>query len=393
MNEHDLQRRHPAPESGGDPLGEDYALLTRSHALRALGGKSQSLGLHEGTTSPRSRLTHSLEVSLIAGRLAERLGAHGRLAQISGLAHDLGHPPFGHYGESVLNALAHEAGGFEANAQTLRILTRLEVTEAGVGLNPTRATVDAACKYPWPRQEGRRKFGVHPQDVEAFTWARQGVPAAHVRVEAQIMDWADDVANATGDFEDAVRAQLFCPRMLAAPEHRRFLSALAAQDLTEHPQELIDEAAQRLLGSAPLRELVGAGFDGSPSAERLVHTLTQALTTRWIRAATAHGDPVRGHHADLHVEAVAEAEAAWITAITLHHVLRPPQRRRHRPQAKAALEHLFEHLLTHPNGLSPRLGVKRDHASPTSLIRAVTDHIASMTEPQVNAWAREQGVW
>ena len=147
----------------------------------------------------------------IARELGHELGCAPDVVDAAGLAHDLGHPPFGHNGEAVLNELSTHIGGFEGNAQTLRILTRLEpkiIAPDGRpgGLNLTRAVLDATCKYPWPRRESTPKFGVYADDLPAFAWLRDGVPDGRRCLEAQVMDWADDVAYSVHDVEDGVYA-------------------------------------------------------------------------------------------------------------------------------------------------------------------------------------------
>ena len=102
--------------------------------------------------------------------------------------------------------MAQACGGFEGNAQSLRVLTRLEVKVPGAGLNLTRATLDAATKYPWPRRAGTRKFGVYDDDLPVFTWLREGAPEGRRCLEAQVMDWADDVAYSVHDLEDGIAA-------------------------------------------------------------------------------------------------------------------------------------------------------------------------------------------
>lgn len=185
----------------------DRSRIIHSAAFRRLQGKTQIFTAGESDFF-RTRLTHSLEVAQIGKGIALRLKADTDLVEAISLAHDIGHPPFGHAGEVELKRLMLKYGGFEANAQNVRILTRLEhkSSEYG-GLNLTRAVIDGQLKYKNAFDVSARKFR-YEDDEEIIEWANIGAPPGSQpkSFECQIMDWADDIAFAIHDLEDGLHS-------------------------------------------------------------------------------------------------------------------------------------------------------------------------------------------
>ncbi|WP_214368952.1 deoxyguanosinetriphosphate triphosphohydrolase [Pseudonocardia sp. H11422] len=411
-SEHDRARLLPEPPKGSvqgsrgraerrSPFARDRARVLHSAALRRLAGKTQVVGPGEGaevTGIPRTRLTHSLEVAQIGRGIAEELGCDPDVVDTAGLAHDIGHPPFGHNGERALDEIGAACGGFEGNAQTLRILTRLEPKVghgAGAGgLNLTRATLDASCKYPWGRRGDTRKFGVYDADRAVFDWMREGAPEGRCSLEAQIMDWSDDVAYSVHDVEDGILAGRIDLAALGSPGERAALAALAVEHFAAD-QGALDEAAAELL-ALPVVDAV-RGFH-APSAPGRAHValkrLTSELVGRFVRAATdatldTHGDgPLRRYAADLVVPPRAAAEVALLKAVALRYVMSDPERLAMQARQRELLAELAAALLAGaPDTLDPVRAEDWIAATDDAdRLRVVVDQIAVLTDQQAVAW-------
>jgi dGTPase len=402
-SERDRERFLPEPpkESGigrRSAFSRDRARVLHSAALRRLAGKTQVVGPGEAadiTGIPRTRLTHSLEVAQIGRGIAEELGCDPDVVDTAGLAHDIGHPPFGHNGEKALDEIGAACGGFEGNAQTLRILTRLEPKEAGGGLNLTRASLDASCKYPWVRA-GAGKYGAYLEDAEVFAWVREGAPERHRCVEAQVMDWSDDVAYSVHDVEDGVLSGRIDLASLRSSAERGVLSSLASDHFGADPAAC--EIAAETLSELPVvRALEGFVTAAASLTDHVALTrLTSELVGRFVRAATDAtlarypAGAIRRYTADLVVPAEAAAEVAVLKAMALRYVMSDPERLAMQARQRELLAELAAALLAGaPGTLDPIRAAEWKAASDDAArVRAVVDQVAVLTDAGAIAWHR-----
>ncbi len=373
----------PASTSGRSPFARDRARVLHSAALRRLAGKTQVVEPGgPGADTPRTRLTHSLECAQIGREVGAALGCDPDLVDAAGLAHDLGHPPYGHNGEAALDEVAQPCGGFEGNAQSLRVLTRLEAKVDGAGLNLTRATLDAATKYPWPRQKGRRKYGVYPDDLAVFDWLRDGRGDERRCVEAQVMDWSDDVAYSVHDLEDGILAGLVPLERLADEPEVAALTQLAAELYSDETPDELAAVWRHLSPLLPSR--LGDGAAGQAKLKQLTSTLIDRFCTSAETATRdKHGDgPLTRYEADLLVPEQTRAECALLKAVAARWVMA-------RPGVAAAQEHERDvvrrlvHQLTDRGAaaLEPLHAEAYDAAGDDAgRLRAVVDQVASLTD-------------
>jgi dGTPase len=403
---HDTERWAPEPDKrpGRTAFQRDRARVLHSAALRRLAGKTQVVtpgsSAHAWDASPRTRLTHSLECAQVGRELGAALGCDPDLVETACLAHDLGHPPFGHNGEQVLDEIAAPCGGFEGNAQSLRLLSRLEPkrfvdgpsgTRVGVGLNLTRATLDAATKYPWPRgghPDGPQapKFGVYPDDQPVFDWFRQGAPRGRRCFEAQVMDWSDDVAYSVHDVEDGLHAGHLDPNLLLADPERREVFRLAAARYA--PPGTHEDELAAVLDRLLAQEWWPHGYDGSAVAQARLKDATSQLIGRFCLAAegatrAAHGGgPPARYAAELIVPRGTRLECAVLKAVADRYVMQRADQERLRAEQRVVLAELAEALRSRaPDGLDPLFrALFAEAPDDAARLRVVIDQIASLTD-------------
>ncbi|WP_270936478.1 deoxyguanosinetriphosphate triphosphohydrolase [Falsiroseomonas oryzae] len=347
------------PEPGGgarSPFQRDRDRIIHSTAFRRLQYKTQVFVYHEGDHF-RTRLTHSLEVAQIARSIARELALDEDLAEALALAHDLGHPPFGHGGEDALDAMMKPHGGFDHNAQSLKAVTLLETRYAGFdGLNLTWETLEGLAKHNGPLRrpppfiaEYDRK---HPLDL-----------TSHASAEAQVAAIADDIAYNNHDLDDGVRAGLF-PLEDAAP------LPLVAEAW---------EAAKRDNPGLPRDRAV------SETVRRVINAMVNDVVAETRRRIAAldpkSADDIRAH--DRPVVAFSEGmmEANnQLRAFLFQRMYRHWRVNRTTQKCKRALQMLFTLLHGEPRQLPPWWQAKAGEPGSAAAAAAVCDYLAGMTD-------------
>ncbi|KAB2345570.1 deoxyguanosinetriphosphate triphosphohydrolase [Actinomadura rudentiformis] len=399
--DHDRERWAPEPAKRRDRTAfeRDRARVLHSAALRRLAAKTQvaspgSDATADNVQSLRTRLTHSLECAQVGRELGKSFGCDPDLVEAACLSHDIGHPPFGHNGETALDVVARDCGGFEGNAQSLRVLTRLEPKSfaqdgpplhgRSVGLNLTRAALDASMKYPWPQSEAvNGKFGVYDDDTDVARWVREGVVDGQTCFEAQVMDWSDDVAYSVHDLEDALVAGHIDFVRLADPAERRLVAATAIKlycddaDLAE-----LEERFAALLAEPYWPDR----YDGTPRSLAALKNLTSTLIGRFCLAAedatrARYGDrPLTRYAADLIVPRAQRLECALLKGVTAHYVWISHEERRARQ--RDLLVELAELIRRGaPGTLDPAFrSAYLEAEDDAGRLRAIVDQIASLTD-------------
>ena len=379
----------------------DRARILHSSALRRLSAKTQVMG-PVNPDFARNRLTHSLEVAQVGRTLGRELGCDPDIVDAACLSHDIGHPPFGHNGERALDQAATECGGFEGNAQTFRILTRLEPKVADsegnpAGVNLTRACLDAVLKYPWLKGQGTnqekslRKYCVYQDDAHYFAWAREGAPEGRRCIEAQIMDLSDDIAYSVHDVEDAIAMGKAKLPELACEQVQEKIFDCTRQWYGDKIQvdELADALDRLMRTDFWLRE-----FDWTYSAEAALKDLTSELIGRFCGAAhdatrLAAGDgPLTRYDTDLVIPEQTLAEILVLKGIAVYYVMAPREMEPVYLDQRTTLFDLVDALYEGgPELLEvPFANSWRACNTDAEKLRVVIDQVASLTDISAYQW-------
>jgi dGTPase len=330
--------------------------------------------------------------------MAQELGIDPDVVDTACLAHDLGHPPFGHNGEAALNDWSKDFGGFEGNAQTLRLLSRIEPkvfdrNGRSRGLNLTRAVLDASCKYPWDRQAGQAekggdysvKFGYYQDDKEAFEFLRAGATPMRKCIEAEVMDFADDVAYSVHDFEDAiVSGYVNLAEINSGSSDSELIQKIAQWDGSELALSDFEAALARLRSNS----FWLSSHSGEMTDQATLKNLTSALigslvrrTTDQTELANASEHLVR-HQGALVVPSEVRAEIAVLKGIVSAYLMSDEKRQPYYQWQRAILTELADALLA-SNGMHLDTycsSAWQEARTDEQKHRVIVDQVASLTD-------------
>jgi len=350
-------RLHPEPEAPTrSPWQRDRDRIIHSSAFRKLQYKTQVFVNHEGDFY-RTRLTHSIEVAQIARSIARALGLDEDLAEALALAHDLGHPPFGHAGEEALNLAMKPFGGFDHNAQSLRIVTLLESRYASFdGLNLTWETLEGLVKHNGPLRNP-------PAYIADYNDRQKLDLGTHASAEAQVASVSDDIAYHSHDLDDGMRARLFGPDEIAhLPVVGEAVRAARIASLDVPPPRLRHETIRRVI-------------------DAMVTDLLAETRRRLAKLAPKDVDAIRRSKQPVVGFGPAMAEANQVIKDFLHaRMYRHWRVNRMTTKARRLTEELFRLLHQEPSLLPDDWRARAGEAGTARAATTVGDYVAGMTD-------------
>jgi len=352
-----------APSATRTPFQRDRDRIIHASAFRRLKMKTQVFVAHEGDHF-RTRLTHSLEVAQIARSVARTLGLDEDLAEALALAHDLGHPPFGHAGEDELDICMEEFGGFDHNAQTLRVVTRLEQRYPNFdGLNLCYETLEGLVKHNGPLLTDGKKFQDLPQAFRDFAHLEALDLGSYAGPEAQVAALADDIAYNNHDIDDGLSARLFTIEEI---KDVPLVGCVFSQVQSDYP--LLDR--DRTIAEA-VRRLIGIWInDLTTESQKRVDRLKPGS----VEEVRALGEPLIAFSDTL------GGEIKELRRFLMERMYRHYKVNRKRSQAKRILKELFALFLSEPDTLPPPWSEQAQQATRDGRARMICDYIAGMTD-------------
>ncbi len=358
-------RLHPEHESATrTPFQRDRDRVIHAIAFRRLKHKTQVFISHEGDHY-RTRLTHSLEVAQISRSIARTLKLDEDLAECVALAHDLGHPPFGHTGEDALKESMAAFDGFDHNAQTLRLLTKLERRHARFdGLNLTWETLEGVVKHNGPLTgPGARRKETLPAAILEYAKDHDLWLDTYASLEAQVAAVADDIAYNNHDVDDGLRAGLFS---FDAARELPLIGPALVRALNEYP-----EAPREILIAEAVSDLIGAMVDDVVAETRARLAALNPVDADAIRRA---GRQIADFSPPM------KAQLSGLREFLHENVYRHDKVNRARVEARRVVLALFDRFMAEPESLPPQWRGEEDGGEPTPRARRVCDYIAGMTD-------------
>lgn len=381
------------------PFERDWARIIHSSAFRHLQGKTQIFA-PASADYLRTRVTHSIEVAQIGRAFATRFGVPPPLVEAACLGHDLGHPPFGHTGEAALDSCMEGHGGFEGNAQSFRIVTKLEQKHPDYdGLDLCRATLLGLIKYPYRRGAGS-KYLYEDDAVVYADWLYDGTGRCLLCAEsddpprtivAQLMDWSDDIAYSVHDLEDGILSGYLQPAIWNTDG---FLSALH-RSVCRAPIKWRDgPPAEQAVAEAAAPLHAAFAKWGSDIPMDVIRELSRSYIDRFATGCDVEmlRDGASSFDYRLVVPEELRIENQVLKSITFEYIIRDPRTVQIFHKGERIILRLFDELLQNatakrpdrfmlfPRPLRERLAIERDNRS--ALARFVCDYISSMTEGQ-----------
>ena len=405
------------------PGQRDRDRILHSSAFRRIGGVTQVAAANERHVF-HNRLTHTLKVAQIARRLAEYAvsdqpdlvtslgGIDPDVVESAALAHDLGHPPFGHIAERLLDELVKKSGnldGFEGNPQSFRIVTKLALRHSGfTGLNLTRATLNAILKYPWFRitdgGERERKWGAYRSEESEFRWARELSDSEFKSPEAELMDWADDIAYSVHDVEDFYRGGLIpLDRLLTdQDEPIRFLEKVfnrweregRSADLQDKDE--LTQIFKAMIGSMRIYTPLFEPYSGTRVQRAALRSLTAELIKLYVTDTFKLREPDSNNGRCIEIMREYEMSVKILKELTWEYVINNPALATQQYGQRNLISDLFRifqdaasksdfsvfppMFSEHLQDTLPKMA--RDDDRKREIARSVADYISGMTERQ-----------